>query len=317
MAASIPAAGPAPGTGTAARRRERVADGNAKYVFLLPALAYLLLLGIFPLLFSLYLVFASWNAGQGIRWVGLANLQRLAADERFWGSLQTTLFFVAVVAFVELFLGFLVALALQHVTRGKNLLRGLLALPMLLTPIAVSFTWKMLFDYNRGPLNFFLDGLGLERVQWLAGQTSAILSLALVDIWQWTPFIIVAALAALESLPTELYEAATVDGASPLQLLLQITLPLVQPYLVAIVLLRAIDAFKVFDTIYILTGGGPGTATEMLTFYAYVAGFRPFNMGFTSTVSWALVIIMTVLFTVYLRVFRRIDDDQAAAEGRA
>lgn len=313
MAATIPAA--APGAAVPARRG-RGADGNAKYVFLLPAMLYLLLLGIFPLLFSLYLVFASWNAGRGIEFVGLANIQRLLVDNRFWGSLQTTLFYVAVVAFVELFLGFLVALALQNVTRGKNGLRGLLALPMLLTPIAVSFTWKMLFDYNKGPLNFFLDGLGLERVKWLAGQTSAVLSLALVDIWQWTPFIIVAALAALESLPTELYEAATVDGASPLQMLLNITLPLVKPYLVAIVLLRAIDAFKVFDTIYILTGGGPGTATEMLSFYAYVAGFRPFNMGFTSTVSWALVILMTILFLLYLRVFRRIDDE-AEAEGAA
>jgi multiple sugar transport system permease protein len=212
---------------------------------------------------------------------------------------------------VELVLGFIVALALQGITRGKNFLRGALALPMLLTPIAVSFTWKMLFDYNKGPLNFFLDGLGLERVKWLAGQQSAILSLALVDIWQWTPFIIVAALAALESLPQELYEAATVDGASPWQLLTQITLPLVKPYLVAIVLLRAIDAFKVFDTVYVLTGGGPGTATETLTFYAYAAGFRPYNLNFTSTVAWALVILMTIIFTIYLRVFRRIDSEEA------
>jgi multiple sugar transport system permease protein len=166
----------------------------------------------------------------------------------------------------------------------------------------------MLFDYNRGPVNYFLENLGLDRVAWLAGQQSALASLVVVDLWQWTPFIVLAALAALESLPVELYEAATVDGASRWDLLWQITLPLVRPYLVAIVLLRAIDAFKVFDTIYILTGGGPGTATEMLTFYAYVAGFRPFNMGFTATISWAIVIIMSIIFFLFLRAFRRLEE---------
>jgi multiple sugar transport system permease protein len=314
MEATIPAPAPPEVERPLQHPTGRSADGRAKYVFLLPAMIYLLLLGVFPLLFSLFLVFSRWQAGMllsDIEFVGLANIRRLMGDERFWDSLRVTLTYVGVVSLVELVLGFIIALALQGVSRGKNFLRGALALPMLLTPIAVSFTWKMLFDYNKGPLNFFLDALGFERIAWLAGQNSALLSLALVDIWQWTPFIIVAALAALESLPTELYEAATVDGASPWQLLIQITLPLVQPYLVAIVLLRAIDAFKVFDTVYVLTGGGPGTATETLTFYAYVAGFRTFNMGFTSTVAWALVILMTLVFAIYLKVFRRIDAEEA------
>ena len=287
----------------------RAADESAKYVFLVPAIAYLLILGIFPLLFSLRLVFGAWNAGQkNITWVGLDNIRRLLADERFWDSFSKTLIYVALAAGLELLIGFAVALALQNVTRGKSWMRVAFAFPMLLPPIAVSFTWKMLFDYNRGPINYLLDQVGLGRVAWLAGQGSALVSLAIVDLWQWTPFILLAALAALESLPVELYEAATVDGASRWDLLRHITLPLVQPYLVAIVLLRAIDAFKVFDTIYVLTGGGPGTATEMLTFYAYVAGFRPFNMGFTATISWAIVIIMTVIFLLFLRAFRRIEE---------
>jgi multiple sugar transport system permease protein len=287
----------------------RAYRSSAKYVFLVPAMVYLLVLGVFPLLFSLRLVFGAWNAGQKeVTWVGLANIQRLLADERFWGSLGRTLAFVALAAGLELLIGCGVALALQNVTRGKNWMRVAFALPMLLPPIAVSFTWKMLFDYNRGPVNYFLDELGLPRVAWLAGQESALLSLVIVDLWQWTPFIMLAALAALESLPVELYEAATVDGASRWEMLKSITLPLIKPYLVAIVLLRAIDAFKVFDTIYILTGGGPGTATEMLTFYAYVAGFRPFNMGFTATISWAIVIVMSIVFLLFLRAFRRIEE---------
>lgn len=299
---------PAPLAAPAAGRRTH--HSSAKYVFLVPAIAYLLVLGVFPLLFSLRLVFGAWNAGQKeITWVGLANIQRLLNDGRFHDSLVRTLVYVAVAAGLELLIGCGVALALQNVTRGKNWMRVAFALPMLLPPIAVSFTWKMLFDFNRGPINYFLSELGLPRIAWLAGQESALLSLVIVDLWQWTPFIMLAALAALESLPVELFEAATVDGASRWEMLRSITLPLVKPYLVAIVLLRAIDAFKVFDTIYVLTGGGPGTATEMLTFYAYVAGFRPFNMGFTATVSWAILFIMAIIFLLFLRAFRRIEEN--------
>ncbi|MFN8593405.1 MAG: sugar ABC transporter permease [Thermomicrobiales bacterium] len=292
---------------TAAAPRRQF-DSSAKYVFLLPTIAYLMLLGVFPLLFSLRLVFGAWNAGEkNVTWVGLANIQRLLADQRFWDSFTKTIIYVAVVAAVELALGFGVALALQNVTRGKNWMRVAFALPMLLPPIAVSYSWKMLFDTNKGPINFFLGKIGIEAIPWMAGQWTALLAIIMVDLWQWTPFIMLAALSALESLPVEMYEAATVDGASRWDMLRDITLPLVQPYLIAIVLLRAIDAFKVFDAIYVLTGGGPGTATELLSYYAYVAGFRPFNMGFTATVSWALVLAMTVVFLLFLRAFRRIE----------
>lgn len=308
MSSSTPAVVPAAGWATPTRRDR--ADRNAKYVFLLPALLYLMLLGLFPLLLSIALVFSSWQPGiRGIDWFnGFGNITNLLTDGRFWGAFQKTLAYVAGAAGLELVLGSLVALALQAATRGRAALRLAFALPMLLPPIAVSFTWKMLFDYNKGPLNFFLESLGLPQVAWLAGQNSAIVSLIITDVWQWTPFIALATLAALESLPTELYEAATVDGASAWQLLRHMTLPLLKPYLVAIVLLRAIDAFKVFDTVYILTGGGPGTATEMLTFYAYVAGFRTANYGFTATVAWAIVLTMTVVFLLYLRAFRRVEE---------
>lgn len=290
-------------------RRDRRGYRQAKYLFVLPAIIYLLLLGVFPLLFSLYLVFASWQPGSdGIEWVGLDNLRRLAVDERFRNSMWLTIRYVLLVSGIELVIGFTLALALQAPIRGKGAFRLLFAIPMLLPPIAISFTWKLIFDFNRGPLNYFLETVGLDKVQWLAGRPAALLSLTLVDVWQWTPFIALAALAALESLPGDLYEAGTVDGASGWQLLRDITIPLLQPYIVAVVLLRAIDAFKIFDTVFVLTGGGPGTATEMVTFYAHVAGFKVFNLGFTATVAWAMVVIMTIIFLLYLRTFRQIEE---------
>ena len=303
---SIPAF--APVASCAAHQRRNWADQNAKYVFLLPAVFYLLLLGVFPLIFSVYLVFSSWQAGSGITFVGLDNVRRILVDARFWDGVTRTVAYVALAAGLELAIGLVIALSLQIVTRGKALLRLALALPILLPPIAISFAWKMLFDFNRGPVNYFLEALGLPPVLWLAGQKSALVSLVVVDVWQWTPFIALATLAALESLPTEIYEAAVVDGAGVRAVLRDITLPLLAPYLVAIVLLRAIDAFKVFDTVYVLTGGGPGTATELLSFYAYAAGFRTFNMGFTATVAWATVILMAIVFLLYLRAFRRIEE---------
>jgi multiple sugar transport system permease protein len=303
---SLPALVPATSR-TAQPWRARV-DQNAKYVFLLPAVVYLLLLGVFPLVFSVYLVFSSWQAGSGITFVGLDNIRHIAVDARFWHAFGRTVTYVVLAAGLELAIGLLLALSLQAATWGKGALRLVLALPILLPPIAVSFAWKMLFDFNRGPVNYFIEALGLPPVLWLSGQKSALVSLVVVDIWQWTPFIVLATLAALESLPTEIYEAAVVDGAALTAVLRDITLPLLAPYLVAIFLLRAIDAFKVFDTVYVLTGGGPGTATELLSFYAYSAGFRTFNMGFTATVAWAIVIAMTVIFLLYLRVFRRIEE---------
>jgi multiple sugar transport system permease protein len=303
---SVPAFAPA--ASGAAQQRHRWADQNAKYIFLLPAVLYLLLLGVFPLIFSVYLVFSSWQAGSGITFVGLDNVRRILVDMRFWDAVGRTVAYVVLAAGLELLIGLLIALSLQVATRGKAILRLALALPMLLPPIAISFAWKMLFDFNRGPVNYFLEAMGLPPVLWLSGQKSALFSLVVVDIWQWTPFIALATLAALESLPTEIYEAAVVDGAGLWAVLRDITLPLLTPYLVAIVLLRAIDAFKVFDTVYVLTGGGPGTATELLSFYAYAAGFRTFNMGFTATIAWATVILMSIIFLLYLRAFRRIEE---------
>lgn len=282
-------------------------ERRIKYLFLMPSVLYLLILGIFPLIFSLYLVFSSWQGGSGITFVGLDNIRRLSVDRRFWDSVIRTLIYVALTAGFQLIFGLLIALSLQFITRGKAALRLALALPILLPPIAISFAWKMLFDFNRGPVNYFLEAAGLPPATWLAGQKLALFSLVIVDVWQWTPFVALATLAALESLPTEIYEAAVVDGGGVWTVLRDITMPLLTPYLVAIVLLRAIDAFKAFDTVYVLTGGGPGTATELLSFYAYAAGFRTFNMGFTATVAWATTILMTVVFLLYLRAFRRIE----------
>jgi multiple sugar transport system permease protein len=305
--AAAPSRGPSPQfLSSITQKMER----NAKFIFLVPTIVFLIVLGVFPLLFSLYMLFGKWQGGT-ISWVGLENIERLVRQDRFWNSVQLTVLFVILATFAELVLGPVVALSLQSAVVAKNWLRLLFTLPMLLPPIAVSFAWKMLFDYNRGPVNHVLDSIGLGRVEWVGnpseflGVSVPLLSVVLIDVWQWTPFVALGMLAALESLSPDLYEAATIDGAGVGAMLRDITFPMIAPYVVALIALRSIDAFKIVDTITVLTGGGPGTATEVLTFYGYVAGYRTFNLGFTSAVAWALVIIMTVVFMVLLRVLRR------------
>lgn len=283
------------------------ADRNMKYALIVPVVVFILIIAIFPLLFSLYMMLAQWQPGtEGIEFVGFKNFKALGQDARFWHALWLSFLYVAILISCELTIGTLIALVLQRDIKGKNFFRVSYMLPMLLSPVALSYIWKMLFDFNRGPINHWLKILGLQPVEWLSGNISAFLSLVIVDIWQWTPFMILTILAAFEALPEELFEAAVVDGGSPFKIFQKITLPLALPIIVTIVLLRTIDAFKVFDTIYILTGGGPGTATELLNFYIYLRGFRAFDLGYGTAMSWAQLIVIIAMFMFFIRSLKRI-----------
>jgi multiple sugar transport system permease protein len=283
------------------------ADRNMKYVLIVPVIAFILIIAIFPLAFSLYMMLSQWQPGtHGIEFVGLKNYNAIVHDIRFWHALWLSFAYVAILITLELTIGTLLALVLQKDVRGKNFFRVSYMLPMLLSPVAVSYVWKMILDFNRGPVNHWLKILNLQPVEWLSGNVSALLSLIIVDIWQWTPFMILTILAAFEALPEELFEAAVVDGGSGFKILQKITLPIALPVIITIVLLRTIDAFKVFDTIYILTGGGPGTATELMNFYIYLRGFRAFDLGYGTAMSWLQLIVIIAMFMFFIRSLKRI-----------
>jgi multiple sugar transport system permease protein len=282
-------------------------DRNMKYTLIVPVVAFVLIIAIFPLVFSLYLMLSKWAPGTaGIEFIGLGNFKAISKDMRFWHALWLSFAYVAILLALELSLGTIIAMVLQREVKGKHFFRVSYMLPMLLSPIAVSYVWKMIFDYNRGPANYFLGWFGVKPVEWLSGEVSALISLVIVDVWQWTPFMIMTILAAFEALPEELFEAAVVDGGSSFRIFQRITLPLALPVIVTIVLLRTIDALKVFDTIYILTGGGPGTATELLNFYIYLKGFRAFDLGYGTAMSWVQLIVIIAMFTFFIRSMKRI-----------
>lgn len=285
--------------------RPRTADGNA---FVLPAVVFLLVFTVFPFLFTVALSFSrvSLVGGLQLSFVGLANWERLVSDARFWTSLANTAALVAGAVSLEVVLGFGLALLVHTTPKGAGLFRVLFLIPMSLTPIAVGYMWRMLLNETIGPLNALLRAVGLPPVGWVSAGLVPLFSMILVDVWQWTPFVFVVCLAALQALPDEVVEAAELDGASRGQLLRYVVLPWMVPTLVAAGFLRAVEAFKIVDTIFIVTGGGPGTRTESLTLHAYYVGLHAFDLAYGATIALALFLLVGVAAWAALGLTRRV-----------
>lgn len=271
--------------------------------FLLPAIVVILLLAIFPFVFTVALAFGrvSLVGGLSLDFGTLRNWAELFGDDRFWNSVQVTVTFVVVGVALQYVIGLALAMMVNQRLPGIRFLRVLFILPMTLTPIAVGYMWRMMFNESFGPLNDLLGRVGLAGAPWLSETRYALASLIAVDVWHWTPFIMILLLAGLQALPIEIVEAARVDGATAWQRFRFIIFPLLIPTSLAAVVLRALEASKVVDEIYIMTGGGPGISTESLTLYAYNAGLQSFDLAYGATIAVAMflgVLILTVVFLV-------------------
>lgn len=281
---------------------------RVKWAFLLPALVYLMLLAIFPLVWTLTLSFTRWNANimQRPKFIGFSNFKYfLFEDPRFWFDLRFTAMYVAIAVSVELLLGLVLASLLSQSFRGKNFFRVIFLIPMACPPIAVAFLWRMMLHPDIGVINSMLQAIGLGAVKWTTSAAVAPFTIIMVDIWEWTPFMFLALLAALQALPTELYQSASVDGATSWQMFRSITLPLITPMIITVSLIRAIDAFKLFELVFGITGGGPGGATESLSYYVYLIGMKWFKLGRGSAISWLFVIMLIGLALILISRFRK------------
>ncbi|MGQ9458730.1 MAG: carbohydrate ABC transporter permease [Anaerolineae bacterium] len=232
--------------------------------------------------------------------VGLANFRKALADETFRHSIGNTLLFAFGVTAIETFLGFVLALALYTEIRAGRVLRTLAMLPLFTPPVAVAMIWRLIYDPVSGFLNHYLFQFGLiERPLAFLGRADlAMPSIMAADVWQWTPFCFLLILAALQSLPAEPYEAAAVDGASSWQVFWRITLPLVTPSLIVTFLFRLIIALKVFDLVFILTYGGPGAATQVMSFYIYKVGFTMFKTGYAAALTLLVFLMVAIISTI-------------------
>jgi multiple sugar transport system permease protein len=276
-------------------------ERNIKLVFPLPAVIFVVVMMVFPIAYTLRLSFYEWSMSAIVppKWVGLSNYATLIFhDERFIWSIVRTFSFTFAAVIVETVLGIAIALLFNLDFRGKNFLKTLFLLPMIATPVAIGLVWLLIYEPTIGFANQFLKLLHLPPQLWLASTKQVLMSLVIVDVWQWTPMIALVVLAGLTSLPTEPYEAAQVDGASRWQVLTKITLPLLQPTILVAVLLRSIDALKTFDIIYSMTGGGPGFSSETINIYGFVQGFSYFKLGMVSSLLmlfFAIVLGMSML----------------------
>ncbi len=273
--------------------------------FIGPSIFMLILLRLFPVLYTFFLSFQSWSLIQGLppRFIGFENYFRIFNDYKFWESLSTTVKFTFLVVPVEFIIGFGIALLLNHINKLRNFLTSIIIMPMMIIPVVVGVLWRMIFQQEVGVLNYLLNLIGINAVNWLGEQHIALTSIGIVDIWQWTPFMILILLAGLQTLPGELYEAASIEGANTWQTFRFITIPLIRPIFLVALIMRSMDAIRIFDTIFVLTEGGPGNATDVLSIMTFRSGFRYFDMGYTAalTIIFLLLILCISLPYILLR----------------
>jgi multiple sugar transport system permease protein len=266
-----------------------------------PAIIVLVGLTVVPFLASVWLSLTDYLlTAPPARFIAFKNYVDLLSASDFWKALSTSLQFTIGAVALQTLLGVGIAVLLHGETRLVALFRTIYLVPLAITPVAALFTFRMMFNPGLGVLNYLLRSVGLPAQDWLGSHSMALLSLILVDTWQWTPFTILIVTGGLASLPPEPFEAATLDGATRFQTFLYITLPLLKPFLFIAVLFRSIDAFKTFDLIYVLTGGGPGISTTTLNLYGYKQAIEFLSLGYGATIAIVIMLIMTIYAKVLL-----------------
>ena len=291
-------------TAAAAAEPDRARSFARNYLpFAYPALVITAAVIVFPWIFTVYMSFYDWKIGQAREFVGFANFVKLATDPRFIESIGHTIYFTFLAVVLPLVFGTIAALIFNERFPLRGFFRAIFILPMMATPVAVALVWTMMFHPQLGVLNYLLSLVGIPPQLWVYSADTVIPALVAVEVWHWTPLVMLIVLGGLASLPTEPYESAKIDGASAWQMFRHITLPLIMPFILVAVVIRMIDALKAFDTIFVITSGGPGTASETINVYLYLQAFSFYNIGYASavTIVFFVLIIALTLMLLYLR----------------
>jgi multiple sugar transport system permease protein len=277
------------------------------WTFAAPAAAVVLLVILFPWVFTLFMSVHDWKVSGSTSFVGFANYAKMLEDERFQWAIIRTLWFTAASVLAPLLLGVWAAVCFASQFKLRGLARTLFVMPMMATPVAIALVWTMMFHPQLGVLNYLLISVGLPPSSWVYDSSTVIPSLVLVETWQWTPLVMLIVLGGIASLPTDPYEAAILDGASAWQMFRHITLPLVWPFIMVAAVIRLIDALKTFDTIYVITLGGPGTSSETLNILLYQTAFAYYDLGYGSAIVVVFFILILLISLLLLRVRQRED----------
>jgi multiple sugar transport system permease protein len=288
-------------------RISRFGHRHARFIFPAPAVLIVALIIVYPVFYTGWMSLQEWFASSLIppKLIGLANYQKiLTGDPRFQEAFFRTLYFTFIAVSVETVLGVGMALLFNREFWGRGLVRTLSILPMMATPTAISLVFVMMYHPTLGVMNYLVSLVGLSPFKWTYSSSTALYAIALVDVWEWTPLIMLIALAGLAALPKEPYESALIDGASPLQCFWLITLPLLRPTLIVAILFRSIDALKTFDIIFVMTQGGPSNASETINILLFNQAFSYFNMGYASSMAVALFAIVMGASLILMKVRR-------------
>jgi multiple sugar transport system permease protein len=280
------------------------ADFTPRYwLFAAPAVLVVGTVIVFPWLFTLYMSGHDWKIGGGPEFVGLQNFAELFRDARFLESMGHTFYFTTLAVVLPIVFGTAAALVFHREFPFRGLLRTVFVMPMMATPVAVALVWTMMFHPQLGVLNYLLSLVGIGPQAWVYSPDTVIPTLILVEVWHWTPLVMLIVLGGLAGLPREPYESALIDGANDWHMFRHITLPLVWPFIMVAIVIRTIDALKAFDTIFVITQGGPGTASETLNIFLYLQAFQFYKIGYASAVVviFFVIIIMLSLLLLYAR----------------
>lgn len=284
------------------RRLER--EGAFKYLLVAPAVFVILLIGLYPLIQLAITSFQDISMfGEDLSFQGSLNYARLFDDQRLWESILHTVLFTAVALPIELLLGYLLALLFLERLPFKQVLVAIILLPTIISPIVAGSTWRLMFDQRFGPVNQMLGWITGHEVELLWTVQSHLVwpAILIAEVWQWTPFMFLLLYAALSNVDREQLEAAQIDGASWWMTFRRIVLPAILPVMFIAVLIRALDLFRVFDVIYTMTNGGPGTLTETISLYAYQMAFREFEISYSAAIAFLVIFLLTVLVVWLLR----------------
>lgn len=287
-------------------------------LLLAPTVLILFSLTIFPFIYAVYISLFDFYLPRPHQqsFVGLDNFASVLADGRFWLSMKQTGIFLASTVIAEFILGLLLALFLFEESRGRSLKAvylPLILMPMMVAPVVIGYMWRLLYQVEFGPINYLLfEWFGLGPYEWTASATTALLSVIIADVWQWTPFITLVLLAGLVGMSPELLEAAQLDGANYWQRLRFIIFPTLTRIIAIALLIRVLDAFRELDKIYVMTLGGPGTATETVSYYAYLSGFKYFKVGYAAAMSILLLIVTALVCSAIAKVFYKEQADDGA-----
>jgi multiple sugar transport system permease protein len=276
-------------------------DRTLRWWMVAPALIIIFMTTVYPILYSAYMSLHFYNIVDPARFIGLRNYERILADDRFWNAVRVSFTFAIPEFILELTIGFGLALLINQDIRGKGLIRSIILLPLMLTPVVVGLNWRVMFNYDFGIINWFIGLFGIAKLNWVNDATAAMPALIILEVWRATSFEMLVFSAGLAALPEEPFEAAEIDGASSWQKMVLLTIPMLKPLFLVVMLFRSYELLRVFDIVYTLTQGGPGRATETLSFLIFGRLFEGWQVGYASATSFMLLFISLAVVLLIIR----------------